>query len=84
MQSLIAELSVEPIRTDGEISQRYVESIVARLREVGVSRAIAEVKSTLQRLNPLTHETEYTTLFTDLVALEAKRRSLHDLAVGDM
>ncbi len=84
MQSLIAELSVEPIRTDGEISLRYVASIVARLREVGVSRAIAEAKSTLQRLNPLTNEQEYTTLFTDLVALEAKRRSLHDLAIGDL
>lgn len=84
MGSLIAELSVEPIRTDGEISQRYVESIIARLREVGVSRAIAEVKSTLQRLNPVTHESEYTALFTDLVTLEAKRRSLHDLAVGEI
>ncbi|MBI3429807.1 MAG: DNA primase, partial [Actinobacteria bacterium] len=56
VKALIAELSVEPIRTDGEISLRYVESIVARLREVGMSRKIAEVKSTLQRLNPLTHE----------------------------
>ncbi len=84
MSSLITELSVEPIRTDGEISQRYVESIIARLREMGVSRAIAEVKSTLQRLNPLTCEVEYTALFTDLVALEAKRRSLHDAAVGDL
>ena len=84
MQSLIAELFVEPIRTDGEISLRYVESIVARLREVGASRAIAEAKSTLQRLNPLTNELEYTALFTELVALEAKRRALHDLALGEL
>lgn len=84
MKALIAELSVEPIRTDGEISQRYVESIVARLREVGMSRKIAEVKSTLQRLNPLTHETQYTELFTELVGLEASRRSQHDLAIGDL
>ena len=84
MKALIAELSAEPIRADGEISQRYVESIVARLREVTMSRAIAELKSTLQRLNPVANEVEYTTLFTDLVALEAARRTLHDLAFGDL
>lgn len=84
MKALIAELSVEPIRADGEISERYVESIVARLREVTISRAIAELKSTLQRLNPIADEAEYTILFADLVALEAARRALHDLAFGDL
>jgi DNA primase len=84
MKALIAELCVEPIRTDGEISTRYVQSILARLREVALSRKIAEVKSTLQRINPLTHEAEYTALFTELVSLEAARRVLHDLAVGEL
>lgn len=84
IKALIAELSVEPIRSDGEISGRYAQSIVARLREVTMSRKIAEVKSTLQRLNPLTNEAEYTILFTELVSLEASRRSLHDLALGEL
>ena len=84
MKALIAELSVEPIRTDGEISARYVQSIVARLREVAMSRRVAEVKSTLQRINPVTNEAEYTALFTELVALEASRRVLHDLALGEL
>ncbi|MBC7464206.1 MAG: DNA primase [Actinobacteria bacterium] len=84
MKSLLAELSVEPIRADGEISQRYVESIVARLREVAMSRAIADVKSTLQRLNPLTQEEQYTALFTQLVALESTRRTMHELALGEL
>ena len=84
MKALVAELSVEPIRTDGEISARYVQSIVARLREVALSRRVAEVKSTLQRINPLTNEAEYTALFTELVSLEAARRVLHDLALGEI
>ncbi|MCX6426932.1 MAG: DNA primase [Actinomycetes bacterium] len=84
MASLIAELSAEPIREDGEISARYVESIIARLREVTMSRAIAELKSTLQRLNPITNDAEYTALFTDLVTLESARRTLHDLAIGEI
>ena len=84
MKALIAELFVEPIRTDGEITQRYVESIIARLREVTVKRAIEELKSTLQRLNPVTNEAEHTALFTELVALETSRRTLHDLALGEL
>jgi DNA primase len=81
MQSLFTELNVEPIRADGEVTGHYVESIVARLREVAISRAIAELKSSLQRLNPVENEQEYNAAFAGLVALETTRRGLHDLAL---
>ncbi len=81
MQSLFTELNVEPIRADGEVTGHYVESIVARLREVAISRAIAELKSSLQRLNPVENEQEYNEAFAGLVALETTRRGLHDLAL---
>ncbi len=81
MRALFTELNVEPIRADGEVSGHYVESIVARLREVGISRAIAELKSSLQRLNPVENEQEYNQAFASLVALETTRRGLHDLAL---
>ena len=38
LKSLFTELTVEPIRADGEISDKYVESIVARLHEVAITR----------------------------------------------
>jgi DNA primase len=81
MRSLFTELNVEPIRADGEVTGHYVESIVARLREVAISRSIAELKSSLQRLNPVESEAEYTAAFSTLVALETTRRGLHDLAL---
>jgi DNA primase len=81
MRALFTELNVEPIRADGEVTGHYVESIVARLREVAISRAIADLKSSLQRLNPVENEQEYTAAFTSLVALETTRRGLHDLAL---
>lgn len=84
MKTLYTELSVEPIRSDGEVSEKYVESIVARLREVGISRAIAELKSSLQRLNPIENEAEYNQAFTSLVALESTRRALHEVAMGSL
>ena len=83
LKSFITELTVEPIRTDGEISDRYVTSICARLNEVALSRSIAEVKSTLQRLNPVENEAEYNRIFTDLVAMESKRRNLKEMALGE-
>ena len=84
IKTLFTELTVEPIHADGKPSAAYVESIVARLREVAISRSIAELKSSLQRLNPVENEIEYNAAFAQLVALESARRSLHDLALGGL
>ena len=84
IKTLYTELTVEPIRADGKPTSAYVESIVARLREVAISRSIAELKSSLQRLNPLENEIEYNAAFAQLVALESARRNLHDLALGSL
>ena len=84
LKSLFTELSVEPIRADGEVSDRYVESIVARLHEVAISRTISDTKSKLQRINPLENADEYQSLFTELVSLEAERRSQRDKALGSI
>ena len=83
LKSFITELSVEPIRTSGEVSDKYVSSITARLNEVALSRSIAEIKSTLQRLNPVDNEKEYNEIFTRLVAMETKRHALRELALGE-
>ena len=82
LKSLFTELSVEPIRADGEISERYVESIIARLHEVAVSRTIADTKSKLQRINP--NDESYQALFAELVALESERRALREKALGSI
>jgi DNA primase len=83
MKSLVTELTVEPIRTDGEVSDRYITSIIARLREVALSRSIAEIKSTLQRLNPVENDEQYQEIFGQLVAMEAARRIQKELALGE-
>ena len=84
MKTLFTELTVEPIRSDGEVSARYIDSIVARLREVGISRSIADLKSNLQRLNPVENPDEYNSAFAALVALETARRGLHELSLGSL
>jgi DNA primase len=83
LKSLVTELIVEPIRTDGEVSERYITSIFARLREVALSRSIAEIKSTLQRLNPVENDAQYQEIFGQLVGMEAARRVQKELALGE-
>ena len=83
--NLVNELSVEAIRVeDDDKLPRYIAGVLARLQEVWVGRQIAEVKSKLQRMSPVEQGDEYHALFGDLVAMEAYRRSLLELAVGSV
>jgi DNA primase len=84
LHSFVAELSSEPIRADAEVSERYIASIFARLRELAVGRTIAEIKSKLQRINPLDEAEKYNEIFAELLELERVRRTLRDLAVGEI
>jgi DNA primase len=84
IKSLVTELIVEPIRLDREISEKYVTSVFARLREVAITRTIAEIKSKLQRLNPVENADEYQAIFTELVGMEGKKRAQKELAVGEL
>jgi DNA primase len=45
-------------------------------------RRIAEVKSRLQRTNPVEQATEYNRMFGDLIAMEAHARALREKAIG--
>ena len=84
LKNLFTELSVEGIRSDRELSSAYVQSILARLHELAISRTVAEIKSKLQRLNPVENEQEYNESFAELVSLEAKRRELRESALGSI
>jgi DNA primase len=84
LHSFVAELSAEPIRSTKENSERYVESIFARLRELALGRTIAEIKSKLQRINPVEEAESYNEIFQELMTLEKERRILRDLAVGEI
>jgi DNA primase len=75
---------VEPIRTDREITDHYIRSVFARLREVAITRSIVELKATLQRLNPVENVDQYQEIFTSLVALEGAKRAQKELSLGDL
>ena len=45
-------------------------------------RRINDLKSRLQRTNPVEHAGEYNRMFGELVALEQHRRTLREKAIG--
>ena len=85
-RGLVAELAVEPL----ELSQkntdevRYVASIVAGLRLPLVDEQIAEIKSRLQRTNPVENADVYFELFGDLVPLEQYAKALREKAGANL
>jgi DNA primase len=84
IRTLVTELAVEPLRSDGEPDVRYTGAVLARLAEMATTRRIADLKSKLQRTNPLTAEQEYNRLFGELIALESQARGLRERAIGTL
>ena len=80
--SALSALAVEPLRTAKVPDAGYVAHHVVRLLELTTLRRIAEVKSRLQRTNPVEHPGDYNKMFGELAALEQHRRTLRDRIVG--
>ena len=82
VSSAISALGVEPLLSSREPDSAYVAAHVYKLQELTVMRRIAEVKSKLQRTNPVEQPVGYNKMFGELVVLEKHRRELRELAVG--
>jgi DNA primase len=81
---LVNELAVEPMLSDHEVDDRYVERQIARVRELAVTRRIAELKSRVQRLNPVTDPEAFNRDYGELIALEQHKRELRERGAGGM
>jgi DNA primase len=81
-RALVTRFAVEPIHADAHAEERYANDIMAAAEAMPVDRAIAQVKSRIQRLNPVEEQQEYNKLFGELVALEQRRRVLRDRLAG--
>ncbi|MEU1604421.1 DNA primase [Micromonospora matsumotoense] len=83
-QALVGELAVEPLRLDGEPDPRYVSSTLAQLQWGSVTARIRDLKSKIQRINPVNQKDEYFALFGELLSLEQHARALREQAAGGL
>jgi DNA primase len=80
-KALVGELAVEPLRLDGDPDPRYVQVTLARLELGSVTSRIRELKSRLQRMNPVSNKDEYLALLGELASWEQHARALRNQAV---
>ncbi|SDZ25501.1 DNA primase [Micromonospora pattaloongensis] len=83
-KALVGELAVEPLRIDGEPDPRYVSVTLARLEWGAVTARIRDLKSKVQRINPVANKDEYFALFGELLSLEQHARALREQAAGGL
>jgi DNA primase len=65
-----------------EENRGYADEVFRRLEELRLTRVIDRLKGTLQRMNPVERPHEYTRVFEELIALEARRRALREPRPG--
>ncbi|HET7530062.1 MAG TPA: DNA primase [Mycobacteriales bacterium] len=82
VRGLVTELAVEPMQTSDEDDPRYAGSLLARLQEMALTRRISELKSRVQRVNPVESPEEYNRLFGELIVLERNKIGLRERALG--
>ena len=82
VQSALSALAVAPLRVRGEPDARVAAAWLARPQELAMLRRIEQLKSRLQRTNPVEETTEYNRMFGQLMVLEQRCRELRERIIG--
>jgi DNA primase len=82
--ALVSELAVEPLRRDGDPDPHYLGITLAKLELVTVEAQVRELKSKVQRVNPVTDKPTYLSLAAELFSLEQHARALRERATGGL
>lgn len=79
---ILGVCAVDALQASVARTENVVAARIARLQEITTVRRINDLKSRLQRTNPLENADEYNRMFGELVVLEQQRRELRERAVG--
>jgi DNA primase len=84
VRDLVTELAVEPMQSVEDDDPRYAKALLVRLEEMALTRRIQELKSRLQRLNPVEQAEDYNRMFGELIVLERQKKGLREQALGEL
>ena len=82
LRHVLSVAAVEPLRARESSIQAVVAATIARLQELTLARRISELKSKLQRTNPVEQTESYNRMFGELIALEQQHRTMRGRAIG--
>jgi DNA primase len=84
VRDLVTELAVESMQSREDDDPRYAEALLIRLEEMALTRRIQELKSRLQRVNPVDQAEDYNRMFGELIVLERQKKGLRGRGVGEL
>nr|MCW2727484.1 primase [Aeromicrobium sp.] len=79
---ILSIAAVEPLRAREGNTGAVVMSVIIRLQILTLRRRVAEIKSKLQRTNPIDEADVYNRMFGELIAVEQQLRDLRDRSLG--
>ncbi|MEJ7633236.1 DNA primase [Aeromicrobium sp.] len=79
---VLAVAAVEPMLARESNTAAVVVSVIVRLQLLTCGRKLADLKSKLQRTNPIEQAESYNRMFGELIALEQQFRTLRDRSLG--
>ncbi|MEG9225351.1 DNA primase [Aeromicrobium sp. Sec7.5] len=82
LRPILSRAAVEPLLAQEHTTVQVVSSSIFRLQVLTVGRHVTDLKSRLQRTNPLEEPEQYNRMFGELIALEQQHRELREKAVG--
>ncbi|MEV4376515.1 DNA primase [Streptosporangium sp. NPDC049644] len=82
LRGLLTRFAVEEIRADLTSEERYAAGLLVALELTTVTRVLDQLKSRMERTNPVEEPEEYKRLYAELVALEQQRRVLRERAAA--
>lgn len=82
LKQILGIAAVDQMRAGYANMSDVVAAVLARLQELTVMRRIVDVKSRLQRTNPIDNADDYNRVFGELVALDEQRRGFHERIMG--
>ena len=82
LRRFVLALAVEGVLCDHDVDDRYVDEQMSRIQELHVTRRIRDLKSRVQRLNPVSDAEAFNRAYGELIALEQHRRQLRERGVG--
>jgi DNA primase len=84
VRDLVTELAVEPMQSREDDDPRYAEALLVRLEEMALTRRIQELKSRLQRVNPVEQGGDHNRMFGELIDLERQKIGLRGRGLSEL
>ena len=79
---ILSVAAVQPMQAGEESTERVVAVTILQLQARTLARLIGDLKSKLQRTDPVDEADAYNRVFGELIALEQQHRSLRDRVIG--